>query len=186
MADYLASLTVAMLADEELAGDLLYTLYRGPKLAEIEFAASVVFKAGEGMTAYEKKTRYYSISESKVTSNPTKEYDTRYRKVQSSEDGSPEAVYRMLLPEYARDLERLQWSTAIYNWAMATKVKYMQLPAVFLKWTNENDVARELRDAFESARNVAESYRLRASAESAVEQYRRNVARRSEPKAEVA
>lgn len=47
LADYLASLAQAMLTDDELTQALVYTFARRPSVEQIEFAASVKYKATE-------------------------------------------------------------------------------------------------------------------------------------------
>ena len=171
-ADYMISLAAAMLQDAELANELVWMLSRRPAAADIAFAASVVFKPGEGMEQYEKKPRYYSMEEKKVTASDSKKYDKRYQRVTPAQTGRADAIYAMVIPEYPNDLERFQFAHTIYDWAMATEGQYMELTACFLGWTEDRDEARKIRDAFEAARNVAESYRLRAAVESDVERFR--------------
>ena len=60
------------------------------------------------------------------------------------------------------------------------------MPAEFLKWTDDRDKARLLRDAVESCKNITESYRLRSAAESAITNYRRGVAPKPAPEPEAA
>ena len=182
LTDYLVSLSVALLADNELANTVRFTLSAGPSIEQIDFAASVVFKSATNLsgelTGYEKTTRYYSMQERKVTSSESKRYDKRYEKVTASEDGSADAIYRMTLPSYARDLERLEWACAIHRWAMACtddKRPYMALPACFLNWTKDNDEARAMRDALECAQNVCQSVYLRDLAGNQIANYTRFV-----------
>jgi hypothetical protein len=177
-ADYLISLTAAMLADSELADALSYRLSSGVSREEIEFCASIVFKAREEGAMYEKKTRYYSVAERKTSSTPTKQYDTRYKRIEPWNDGTAEAIYRMLIPEWADGLTMFAMARSIREWALKAEGQYMQLVGLFLKWTETSDEAREMYHSFDAAREVAESYRLRASAESQVENCRRNVERK--------
>ena len=185
-ADYLTSLAQAMLADEELCERTYYMLMRGPSKEEIAFAASVVFKPDDSLTRTygdgsqflaEKKQRYFSLEEKKITANREKEHDKRYQKLERGHDGSVESVYRILLPDYCKGLGFFQWAWHIREWAMATDGKYMGLVAEFLGWTKDRDEARAMAHAFECVRNVAESYRLRRAAESDIESYKRNVER---------
>ena len=174
-ADYLLSLAAAMLADVELADYLLYRVSDKPSDDSIAFAASVVFKAIDETHSWEKKTRYFSVSEKKITSSDTKQYDKRYQRVESWCDGKADAIYRMLIPEYSSGLERLQYATAIRDWLMRQENGWMELPARFLKWTESNDTAREIMHALESAQYVVESTRLRHAAESNIASTRRNL-----------
>lgn len=164
LTDYLYSLATALLADEELANTVRFTLSRGPDVRDIEFAASVVFKAMPDSDTYEAKNRYYSMEERKVTSNDAKRHDKRYEQVASWQDGSAAAIFRMTLPSYARDLERLEWAMAVHDWCMdphATKRPYMTYAAVFLKWTEDHQTARQYEDSLECTKDVCESYRLK-------------------------
>lgn len=185
-ADYMVSLAQAMLADQELAEHLHFTIARAPNRKAIEFAASIVFKpaGGEGDVSgcyrREKKARYFSMEERKVTASDAKQYDKRYQKVESWCDGSPYAIYRMLLPEHANGLERYQWAHAIHEWICSTDGLYMELPARFIKWTEDNDTARKMRDAFEAAAHVVESVRLRNAAESEIVNVKQRMERKRE------
>lgn len=185
-ADYMVSLAKAMLADGELAEHLHFTIARAPNRKAIEFAASIVFKPADGEEEVsgcyrrEKKTRYYSLEERKVTSADAKQYDKRYQKVESWCDGSPSAIYRMLLPEHADGLERYQWAHAIHQWTCDQDGQYMELPARFIKWAQDNDTAREMRDAFDAAAHVVESVRLRNAAESEIANVKRRLERKRE------
>lgn len=182
-ADYMVSLAQAMLTNQELAEHLLFTLSRGPNRKAIEFAAGIVFKPADGQDDVslcyrrEKKTRYFSIAEQKVTASD-KQYDKRYQKVESWCDGSPSAIYRMLLPEHANGLERYQWAHAIHEWVCDADGQYMELPARFLKWADDNDAAREIRHAFEAAAHVVESVRLRNAVESEIANVKRRLERK--------
>jgi hypothetical protein len=179
--DYLLSITAAMIEDEELANHLRWTLAREPRKDDIEFCAGIVFKPEEGATSYEKANRYYSVSERKVTKNREKEHDKRYQRVTDIHDGSAEAIYRMTIPEYAHGLERYLWANAVHAWAMAQKDgPYMQYPALFLKWTDDMDKAREMQDALEAARGICESYRLRHNAIQQVDRTKKRLEREKE------
>jgi len=178
--DYLASLATYIISrqpdtrsedDNGLLQRLTYELLRAPCVASIEFAASVIFKSsGEG-SSYEKKTRYYSTSEKKITTTPSKCHDKRYSQVTASEDGSAGAIYRMLLPEYANDLERLTYAEAIREWCLAggEKRPYIPLVAEFLEWykddPNRRQKAQDLRHALSACQSLARAYQLRCHAE---------------------
>lgn len=183
LADYMASMAAAMLDDRELAEYCMYSLAGGPGRKQIEFAASIVFKAADDQERFsacyrrEKKPRYYSISEMKLTS-ADKQYDKRFKLVDSFCDGTPKAIYNMLLPEYAGGLERYQWANAIHSWACSTDGMYMELPARFLGWAKGDDAqeeARVMRYAFQAVLDVLESVRLRGAAESELANVRRRV-----------
>ena len=188
LADYLLSLSAAMLKDDELCENLHYTIARRPSKAEIEFAASVVFKPGSEGSSYEKKTRYFSIPEKKITAHPQKQFDKRYSEIRLCHDGSPTAIYNMLLPDYSDGLMMFQWSTAIRNWILdlPDSGPYMPLPAIFLKWTTDQAKARELNHAFECVCNVVAAYRLRSNAQSELDRVRQNLERVKEQQAATA
>ena len=189
LADYLASLAEAMLTDQELAQNCLFTFSRRPSVKAIEFAASVKLKAAEEKD-WLRGRRWFSAKELKLSKSPSKEHDKRYEEVREIHDGSPNSIFRILVGEYSSGLEKYLTADAIRDWVLAQDRGglYMQMPAEFLKWTDDRDKARLLRDAVESCKNITESYRLRSAAESAITSYRRQVAPKPapEPEAEVA
>jgi hypothetical protein len=184
LADYLASLAQAMLADEELAQNCLFTFSRRPSVKAIEFAASVKFKAGEEKD-WLKGRRWFSAKELKVSKAPSKEHDKRYEEVREIHDGSVNSIFRILVGEYSSGLDKYLTADAIRDWVLAQDRGglYMPMPAEFLKWTDDRDKARQLRDAVEACKNITESVRLRSATESLIENYRRSVAPRPEPEA---
>jgi hypothetical protein len=183
LADYLASLAQAMLADEELAQNCLFTFSRRPSVKAIEFAASVKFKAGEEKD-WLKGRRWFSAKELKVSKAPSKEHDKRYEEVREIHDGSVNSIFRILVGEYSSGLEKYLTADAIRDWVLGQDRGglYMPMPAEFLKWT-DRDKARQLRDAVEACKNITESVRLRSATESLIENYRRSVAPKPEPEA---
>jgi hypothetical protein len=136
LADYLASLAEAMLSDEELARNLLFTFSRRPSVKAIEFAASVKFKAGEEKD-WLKGRRWFSAKELKLSKAPSKEHDKRYEEGREVHDGSANSIFRILIGEYSSGLEKYLTADAIRDWVLAQERGglYMQLPAEFLKWT---------------------------------------------------
>jgi len=180
LADYLASLAQAMLADEELAQNCLFTFSRRPSVKAIEFAASVKFKAGEEKD-WLKGRRWFSAKELKVSKAPSKEHDKHYEEVREIHDGSVNSIFRILVGEYSSGLEKYLTADAIRDWALAEDRGglYMPMPAEFLKWT-DRDKARQLRDVVEACKNITESVRLRSATESLIENYRRSVAPKPE------
>ncbi len=182
--DYLMSLAVSMLASDELTERLYYTLMREPSIAEIEFAASVVFKPMSDEQPWEKKTRYYSVEQKKITTNSEKAHDKRYNRVEAKHTGQHTAIYDMLVPYYADGLQMLLYANAIHRWAMKTEGQWMPLPLIFLKWipeeySSDNQTkARESRDAVDLIRNVCESWRTRTAATAEIQQYREKIERR--------
>ena len=177
LADYLASLATAMLAgDEELISHARWEFRADCSVEKIEFAASVVFKMAlrpDGQeTGYEKTRRYFSVEERKVSSSPAKKYDKRYKEVESWCDGSAEAIYRMLIPEYAKGMEFYAYADAIRNWCLsssAAKPYYGGLPAQFLKWFDgDTQKARELRYAWNACKGIFAAREARDEAETAL------------------
>lgn len=171
LADYLASLATAMLKDEELTAYARWQVLGGePQREAIEFAASVKFKAASETAGYEKTARYFSVSERKISSSASKQYDNRYQRVEPWCDGSVEAIYRMLVPEFARGMEFYGYADAIRNWCLDCSAKdrppFYGLTAQFLKWF-EGDAhkARELRYAWNACKHLFEALNARCEAE---------------------
>ena len=179
--DYLMSLAEAMRTDDELAQALVFTFARRPSLKEIEFAASVIYKAREEKD-WLKSRRWFSAKELKVSKAPSKEHDKRYEEVRDVHDGSPNSIFRILVGEYSSGLQKYLIADAVRDWVLAQdRGLYMPLTSEFLKWTDDRDKARQLRDAFEACKHITESYRLRAATESAIENYKRQIAPKETP-----
>lgn len=185
--DYLESLCVAMLADPDLADEVGVKFNYKPTHDFIKFAASLVFN--EEKDRWPNKLRYFSVSEQKVTRSETKKHDKRYEELRDWHNGSPEAVYRMILPQYAEGLMQWQYANEIRYWFRTTEQKksYMDPAAVFLKWfRGDDDKAREFHNAFDACRDVCESVRRRRNAENHVKFYQASLERAKQPKQEVA
>jgi hypothetical protein len=184
--DFLMSLADAMRTDDELAQTLVFTFGRRPSVREIEFAASVVYKPHETQE-WLKSRRWFSAKEMKVSKAPSKEHDKRYEEVRDIHDGSPNSIFRILIGEYSSGLVKYLYADAIRDWVLAADRDglYMPLTAEFLKWTDDRDEARLLRDAFEACKHVTESYRLRMANESAIENYRRQIEPKPAPEPQV-
>ncbi len=98
--DFLISLGKYML-DTPTAADELRKTFDWPEhlnKKRIEFALSVKYD--------ENKTRYYSMSEQKVSASPKLEWDKRYERVPTWADGSLESAFRLLPKQSA--LEHLR------------------------------------------------------------------------------
>jgi hypothetical protein len=161
MADYLASLATVMLEDTQLIDNTHYLIDCGPNQNQIAFAASVVHK--ESDDGYQKR-RYCSLSELKVSSSASKEHDRRYERIQPWCDGSPDSIYRILIPASPIDLQRYAYAESIRQWIHANAPKlYMPLTAEFLKW-GDRDAAHQLRHAYAACLSIIRSYRLRGEA----------------------
>ncbi len=171
LADFLASLATAMMDNTELIQRVSYDIERAPTDEAIAFAASVIFKAQSEGSYYEKKSRWFSIEERKITTTAEKRYDKRYQPVEQWCDGSVEAIYRMLIPEFARGMEYYCYANAIREWCLngpkgENRPYFEGLPAQFLKWLNgDHHKALELRYAFNACKSLCDSYRQRRSAE---------------------
>lgn len=180
MADYCLSLAAAMVDDQELSDKLEYIFRRGPSVADIEFAASVRFKPSDDDYS---KRRYFSLDEKKISSSSAKEHDKRYTLITKYHDGSPEAIYRLLTPEYSSGLTKYLYATAIRDWVLTQKGMYMDFAADFLKFWGNTDrtdtpKSRELRDAVDSVQAICQSWMLRRQVERHLENSRRNLAHR--------
>ena len=175
LADYLASLATAMLTDEELLSYARWEFRADVNREKIEFAASVVFKSAKKLsgddTGYEKNRRYYSVEERKVSSTPAKQYDKRYQQVEQWCDGSAEAIYRILVPEYAKGMDYYAYADAIRTWCLdnSTRPYYGGLPAQFLKWFDgDSGKARDLRYAWNACKALFAAREARDEAETAL------------------
>lgn len=168
--DYLASISVYMLAhpeDEEMVQHMSMIMARRPDVKEIAFAHSVVWK--ESDDDWKKPRRYFSRQLLKITSSRGAEHDKRYEEIKKCQDGSPLAMFQMLIPEYAQALQLYAYVDAIRDWTLECKDDgmYMGLPATFLEWPEykDSDRARNLRYAYNACRSICESYRQRCSAQ---------------------
>jgi hypothetical protein len=178
--DYLMSLAQAMLTDAELANELYFTIWRRPDAKHIQWASTVIFKAPKEGT-FNAKPTYFSAKELKLSKAPAKQYDKRFEEVRDIHDGSPNSIFRILLPEYADGMEKYATAEAIRDWLMEHD-GYMELAAEFLKWFNgDREKARQLRDAYEACKDITEAHRLRANVESRLENYKRRIAPKEAP-----
>lgn len=186
MADYLASLADILDGDEALLQQVSYSICQRPTVEQIEFAASVVYKPSPDANKYP-KPRYFSTKELKISSSPSKQHDKRYEEIRDIHDGSAESIYRILIPEYADGLQRYAYASAIRDWIVEGNQKnrpyYMQFPGNFLKWFDDRDKGRDLKDAYEACYLHVESYRLKHSAKANLENYKRRVVK-AKPAAE--
>ncbi len=198
LADYLASIVAFIIAQPEalteteengydsnllsrLQSDMSYGI---PCKEALDFAASVIYKESDRNNRDYTKTRYYSVSERKVSASPSKRHDKRYEEIQEWQDGSPKAMYRMLVSEFHRDLERYAVADTIRDWFhsqpdYAKSSHYVGLTAEFLEWfkdeSSKRDSAQQLRKAYSAARAIVEAYRLQCVAASELENYKRSL-----------
>ncbi len=191
--DFMWSLAEAMLQDDELTEKIRFTLERGPSREELNFAATVIFKARDEGSSYEKKTRYFSMDELKISTSPSKQFDTRYKELKSWCDGSPEAMFRILRPnEYASGLEHFQVAHAINKWTFqpGNTLSCIGYAGEMVGWcadsdySSKRDNARKMRDAFDCAHNVATAMHHKLAAEQELKYLRSNLECAAREKAE--
>jgi len=176
LADYLASLATAMLTDGELALGARFD-FHAPKIKDIEFAASVIFKpeknADGADLGYEKHRRWFSVEERKISASPAKQYDKRYQPLEPWCDGKPDAIYRMLMPEFGDGMWFYGFAEGIRDWCQEDYGKdskrpywYDGLPAQFLKWFGgDHKKAVELRYAYHACLEAIKCWESKAQAE---------------------
>jgi hypothetical protein len=188
LADYLASAAKFCLEaptenSENLLQHLRYEIMRRPVEKVIAFAASVVFKPKDENTYYEKKTRWFSVEECKISTSDSKRYDKRYQQVrydkryqqvEKCHDGSPDAIYRMLITEHADGLQFYTYADAIRDWCQDgegnERPYFYGLTAQFLKWfDSKTEPARDLRYAYNAIRSLCEAYQHHSEAETALQ-----------------
>lgn len=167
LVDYFYSLASVMATDKELADSCGYLFESGPDVPDIVFASTVLYD--------EKRKRYYSLKERKVSSSGNKRNDRRWEEVPTWADGTPKSMYRLLLPDYAKGLMALEFATAIHDWVWGIgrdKDLWMETPTRFLEWFTDQDEARRLQSAYEACRNLARAHRLNNHAVSLIEHYK--------------
>ena len=188
--DYLFSLAVVLLEDEEIGSNYGHMFHAQPRPDALKFAASLVFDS-EKDKEWNKK-RYYSMSELKVSRNPKLQYDTRYKELNEYQDGTAGAILALVMPQSPDGLEAWQYADAVRTWvAENLKSGYMEMPAVHLKWfesakfergrqADQYQLARDFRDAFEACQTAVDSHFNRRRATQYVECYRSELQRRAE------
>lgn len=167
-ADYMISLAVTMLANDELVQHIGYSLMRQPSVEDIAFAASVKWKDSDDQYA---KRRYYSIELRKISASPSKEHDKRFKQIEKADDGSNEATMRLLRKDHMDGLDNYLLANAIRTWVLAQPSGYMEMVPEFLGWWDHKrrDDSRLLRDAVEACQHVIQAYNLRASVKGAID-----------------
>jgi hypothetical protein len=165
LADYLASLAVAMTGNEELTDAVKFHIARRPNNREIEFAAGIHYN--------EKKRQYYSVKELKVSSSDSKRHDKRYFEITEVNNGSPNAIFRVLVPEDSMGLEKYIYASAIRDWLHENDRGYMQLPTEFLNWSHDRAVAQDLHNAYEACWHLVQSNQYQHTAKGHLDNYKR-------------
>jgi hypothetical protein len=104
------------------------------------------------------------------------------------QNGSPESILALVMPEHASGLERWQYADSVRNWCSENMKTSLDMPAVQLGWFRSTGTqqsfqyqqAREFRDAVETCNGIAEARRLRRNAEQGVENYLNALKRKAE------
>jgi len=176
--DYLNSLAVVMLEDPELCEAMIFPLNHRPSADDLKFAAAL--KYNEAKDSGWDKTRYFSIQRRKVTRDQEKRHDDRYTELRSWHNGTPESIFAMVSPASSTGLERWQYAQAVREWTGSNlKDGFMEMPAVFLKWFNQDDEqARQFRSAFTACWDLSEAYRRRDEGRRQVESYKGEIERK--------
>jgi hypothetical protein len=168
LGDYLASLALAMLADNELSKEVYWRFSSTISENDIEFAASIIWKEG--------KRRYYSTELRKISSVQTKQYDRRFEPITSEMDGSPKAIFDLLITDNGGSgLYKYGVANDIRNWlwkrnSKKTKRKnvYMDQPAEFLGWTTDNTLIHCIRNGYEACKFAVAAHTARQNVESSI------------------
>ncbi len=135
--DYLHSLAMAALGDDELAMAIRWRFDPVAQPETIAFAAEKIRYSPEVDGA---KRRYFSLSLKKIGNNHNLQYDKRYQSLESYHDGSAKMVHSLLSPEHPSGLERFILADQIREY-MNAKYGYgeMEHPSVFLGWSERED-----------------------------------------------
>jgi hypothetical protein len=160
-----------MLANEQLASHACYHIADGPPVDAIQFAATVIYKDSDKQYS---KRRYFSVQERKIASAAAKQYDKRYVELSSEHDGTPEAIYRILTPDYADGMQAYAYAEAIREWLQAqpTPKGYMDTPGVFLKWFEDREKASALHAAYRACKAACQAHKYRKEAEDGIERFK--------------
>ena len=192
LGDYLISLSVYMLAhkvDTELYDRIGYIVLSAPRLALIQFAATVVWNEKDEPFG---KTRYYSLAEQKITRNQEKRHDKRFREIDKGCTGSAQSIFNILMSDkdYADGMERLCYAVAVKKFIDDQPTGWCDHPTTLLGWWNEDKNAHEKRVAvsygFRAAQSLARSYQEMKIAENEIGNYTKNHLKQPEPQQQMA
>jgi hypothetical protein len=165
----------------ELFRSISYIVMERPRQEVIEFAASVIWKESDDEYS---KQRFYSIGEKKITKNREKQHDKRYHRIERSDDGSAQAVLRMVVPEYADGMERFCYAVAVKEWFDAQPNKWCESAARLIGWWNEDEDSHTkkaiLRYGFDAIRAIANMYQGEQAARNSLSNYYHNHLRKAE------
>lgn len=192
LADYLISLAVYMLAHKEdavLFDRIGYIVLNGPRLKLVEFASTVVWNEKDEPYG---KTRYYSLTEQKITRNQDKRHDKRFREIDKYHTGGAQSILNILLSdkEYADGMERLCYAFAVKSFVDDQPQGWCDHPTTLLGWWKEDPNAHGKRVAlssgFRAVQALARSYQELSTAECEIGNYQRNNVRQAEKAATLA
>jgi hypothetical protein len=169
LGDYLASLSLAMLSNDDLSREISWKLPSEVNKNEIEFASSITYKSGS-------KTRYYSMELRKISSVQSKKYDRRFEQINSDMDGSPRSIFELItgnngwsnLYKYGLAAEIRDWLFNNGNKRTKRKSSYMQPPAEFLNWTSDDTKVHEIRNGWEACKFAIASYQAKQNVASSI------------------
>ncbi len=171
LADYLASLAEAMLADRTLGNTAVSVLMDRPSVESIQFAASLVCKPTDLDGS---KPRFWSLDQRTVSSSLSKQHDKRYRRFADWMDGSPAAILRTLTPDYGSPFLRYCRVEAVRDWVLTQNEGAMEMPGLYVGWFDDHHRARRLHAAYSLALCAAQAVQHRESALSQLDGYRHN------------
>ena len=181
--DFCASLAKAILDGNTIAWKILAQhLPPGVNTERIRFAMSVQHKEG--------KTRYYSMSEKKVSSSESKAHDRRWEKVEDWMDGSVTATYRLARGNGSdyKFLEAYGIAHQVRETCALLNDDYGPLPTEMLGADDRFDTltVRDQFDAFRSIQSLAKAWHEREYGERLVNCLLENLKRRQEENAQPA
>ena len=147
LTDVCLSLTAAVLADPlNPSWKQLDMIFRGTSKALIEFVRTIKFR--------EDKDQWFSLSERKLTTSKSKQFDRRWEKVESWMDGSAGASVSIIL----KDESHIDWLQKL-AWAQDVREAYS-----YSDWEETfkpvKDLTGDWYAAFTAIRQVAEAIRL--------------------------
>lgn len=168
--DCLISLAEFMLEHREAAETIHYSAVWNtpPSDNQIRFALSLKHDPA--------KVRYYCYTDCKVSSSASKRYDRRWEEIPSWADGSVVSAFSILARKDAEALYRFALYHRIRQYVSehVADVWNGETPAIYLKFTDDQEKARRCNLAFETADIIIKSYRDLGYAKHWLDSYRRN------------
>jgi len=173
LTDYLASLAVAMMANDELVEAADYSFRRGASAELIAFAAGVVWR--ESDKQYDKR-RYFSTQLSKMGAR-AKQYDKRFAEIQDWHDGSRSSIFRLICPEYPTRFEQYQIALSVENWA-ELQAKYIPTGERFpVFFDGDYQKLYSLKCVLQCCRHIAEAHERKQWAQGSIDNYKAGLER---------